>query len=224
MLTAEIVIELNKLVTMFISYNASPEVLNFSYQQIFDKIRCIWLKRAYKNFWKTSFCFMCTSLDDFSNKVVLNFMFAWCEPLRKDRNGSNADYSNLLQTKHSLTYQRFLAHHVQLWELQKYLCRHIFVQDTINDRWHRRKKEIEKNQDPVVSHWCAWKPTEELVPEQEVHIGLESQRWHDKMLPVDKGFKSQEENRQIFSTVLCGKIITNAVEFMPILHFKIIFD
>lgn len=71
---------------------------------------------------------------------------------KKDRNGSNADDFNLLQAKHSLTYHRFLAHHVQVWELHEYLCRHIFVQDTINDGWHRCKKEIEKNQDPVVSH------------------------------------------------------------------------
>lgn len=54
---------------------------------------------------------------------------------------------NVLKTHH-----RFLAHLVQLWDLHEYLCRHIFVQDTVNDGWHRCKKEIEKNQDPIVSH------------------------------------------------------------------------
>lgn len=42
------------------------------------------------------------------------------------------------------------------------------------------------------------------------------------MLPVDKCFKSQEENRQILGlvTVICGKLSINAVEFMP--HFETI--
>ena len=46
------------------------------------------------------------------------------------------------------------------------------------------------------------------------------------MLPTDKYFKSQEENRHIVGlvTVICGKLSINAVEFMPIPHLEITFD
>lgn len=119
----------------------------------------------------------------------------------KDRNGSNADHFNLLQAKHSVTYHRLLSHCVKLWEFHEYLCRYIFVQDTINDGWYRCKKEIEKNQDPVVSHWCAWKSTEKLVPKQEVHVGLKSQRWHNEILAIDKCFKNERKTGRCWGLV-----------------------
>lgn len=74
------------------------------------------------------------------------------------------------------THLWFLTTLVKFRQLHKGLCRHIFLQNTINDGWGRCEKEVEEDQNPIVSHGCSWKSTKELVPEKEVHIGLGTQR------------------------------------------------
>lgn len=45
------------------------------------------------------------------------------------------------------------------------------------------------------------------------------------MLPVDKCFKNQEENRQVVGlvTVICEKLCITAIESLPIPYLEIIF-
>lgn len=66
-----------------------------------------------------------------------------------------------------------LTHPVQFRNPQQDLGRNIFVKDPKQNGRRRGEEEVEENHQPVVDHRSTSKSTEELVPEQKVHIGLE---------------------------------------------------
>lgn len=65
-----------------------------------------------------------------------------------------------------------LSRPVQFRNAQQYLCRKVFVHYPKHDGRGRGEEEVEENHQPVVNHGSAREATEELIPEQQVHIGL----------------------------------------------------
>lgn len=61
-------------------------------------------------------------------------------------------------------YLRTLATCVKFWQLEQCFCRHIFIQDAIDNRWNRCEKEIEEDEYPIINHRCTRESTENLVP------------------------------------------------------------
>lgn len=73
------------------------------------------------------------------------------------------------------TYLTLLPTLVQLGQCQQCFCRHIFIQDSKQERGHGRKEEIEEYHLPVVDHGGASEATEELIPEEQHDIALHTQ-------------------------------------------------
>lgn len=67
-----------------------------------------------------------------------------------------------------------LSSPVQLGNTQQNLCRNVSVHYTKHDGWCRGEEEVEENHQPVVDHGGTREATEELIPEQQVHVGLEN--------------------------------------------------
>lgn len=72
---------------------------------------------------------------------------------------------------------------VQLRDTQQHLCREVFVHYPKHDGWRRGEEEVEKNQQPVVDHGSSREATEELVPEQEIDVGLEEEANLGQIVP-----------------------------------------
>lgn len=88
---------------------------------------------------------------------------------------------------------------VQFRNTKQHLCRKVFVHYPKHDGWCGGKEEVEKNQQPVVDHGSAREAAEELIPEQQVHVGLGAQtkmncRWlYEKSrrhLKSDRSYKT----------------------------------
>lgn len=61
---------------------------------------------------------------------------------------------------------------IQFRNAQQHLCRNVFVHYPKHDGWGGGEEEVEENHQPVVNHSGAREAAEELIPEQQVHIGL----------------------------------------------------
>lgn len=81
----------------------------------------------------------------------------------------------ILPEKQDFTDSCTLSSPVQLRDTQQHLCREVFVHYPKHDGWRRGEEEVEKNHQPVVDHGSCGEATEELVPEQEVDVGLEEE-------------------------------------------------
>lgn len=64
---------------------------------------------------------------------------------------------------------------VQFRNTQQHLCRKVFVHNPKHDGRCRGEKQVEKNHQPVVDHGSPREAAEELIPEQQVHVGLGEQ-------------------------------------------------
>lgn len=76
-----------------------------------------------------------------------------------------------------------LSSPVQFRDAQEHLCREVFVHDPKHDGRRGGEKQVEKDHQPVVNHGSSGEATEELVPEQEVHIGLEEEADSTEQVP-----------------------------------------
>lgn len=65
-----------------------------------------------------------------------------------------------------------LSSPVQLRDPQQHLCRQVFVHYPEHDGRRRGEEEVEEDHQPVVDHGGSREAAEELIPEQEVDIGL----------------------------------------------------
>ena len=65
-----------------------------------------------------------------------------------------------------------LSHPVELRNTQQHLCRDVLVHDPEHDGRQGGEEEVEENHQPVVDHGGAREATEELIPEQQVDVGL----------------------------------------------------
>lgn len=65
-----------------------------------------------------------------------------------------------------------LSHPVELRNTEQHLCRNVFVHDPEHDGRRGGEEEVEENHQPVVDHGGAGEATEELIPEQQVDVGL----------------------------------------------------
>ena len=65
---------------------------------------------------------------------------------------------------------------VELRQLHQSVCRYVPVQDTVDDRRDRREEQVEEDEHPGVGHEAPRETTEELIPEQQIHIHLQTQK------------------------------------------------
>ncbi len=61
---------------------------------------------------------------------------------------------------------------VELRHLHQSLCRQVLVQDAVDERRDRGEEQVEQDEDPGVGHDAPGETTEELIPEQQIHIHL----------------------------------------------------
>ena len=61
---------------------------------------------------------------------------------------------------------------VQLRNTQQHLSRKVLVHNSKHDGWSRGEEKVKKDHQPVVDHGGPGEAAEELIPEQQVHVGL----------------------------------------------------
>lgn len=69
---------------------------------------------------------------------------------------------------------RCLCRLVKLRQLHQSVFRHVSVQHAVDERRDGGENEVEEDQNPRVGHHTPRETTEELIPEQQVHIGLKN--------------------------------------------------
>lgn len=64
---------------------------------------------------------------------------------------------------------------IEFRQLHQGVCRRVPVQDAVDERRNGGEDQVEEDEHPGVAHDAPGETTEELIPEQQIHVHLQTQ-------------------------------------------------